>query len=81
MWSKCNNDSTFTAQRGAVLQAEECIAWSCETGTLREFGCLFLNSLNEIFFRKTLIHGCSHFVGYWLHLSYFQVNAFKKLFL
>jgi hypothetical protein len=37
------------AQRGTVLQAEECIAWSFETGILRGFGCLFLNSLNEIF--------------------------------
>ena len=64
-----------------LIQAEECIAWSFETGILRWFGCLFLNSLNEIVFQKTLINGCSQFVGYWLQLSYFQVKTFKKLFL
>jgi len=57
-----------TGQRGTVLQAEEYIAWSIETGILRGFGCLFLNSLNEIFFQKTLIHGCSQFVGYVYHI-------------
>jgi hypothetical protein len=40
--------SLTAAHRGTLLQAEACIAWALETGILRAFGSLFLNSLNEV---------------------------------